>query len=73
MEHPLHILIVEDSVDDTFFIVRELQRGGYNVDFERVETAAAMQAALQSRKWDLVVSDLSLPQQWRRGRGGPGP
>jgi PAS domain S-box-containing protein len=62
MEHPLHILIVEDSVDDTFFIVRELQRGGYNVDFERVETAAAMQAALQSRKWDLVISDLSLPQ-----------
>ena len=62
MEHPLHILIVEDSVDDTFFIVRELQRGGYSVDFERVETAAAMQAALQSRKWDLVISDLSLPQ-----------
>jgi PAS domain S-box-containing protein len=62
MEHPLQILIVEDSVDDTFFIVRELQRGGYNVDFERVETAAAMQAALQSRKWDLIISDLALPQ-----------
>jgi two-component system cell cycle sensor histidine kinase/response regulator CckA len=62
MELPLQILIVEDSVDDTFFIVRELQRGGYNVNFERVETPAAMQAALQSRKWDLVISDLSLPQ-----------
>jgi PAS domain S-box-containing protein len=62
MENPLHVLIVEDSVDDTFFIVRELQKGGYNVDFERVETAAAMQAALQGRSWDLIISDLSLPQ-----------
>jgi len=62
MESPLHVLIIEDSVDDTFFIVRELQKGGYNVDFERVETASSMQAALNAREWDLVISDLSLPQ-----------
>ena len=52
---------MEDSVDDTFFIVRELQRGGYVVDFERVETAAAMQAALQARNWELIISDFSMP------------
>ena len=57
----LRVLIVEDSVDDTFFIVRELQRGGYNVDFERVETAAATEAALRLRDWDLVISDYSMP------------
>ena len=62
MENPLRVLIVEDSVDDTFFIVRELQKGGYNVDFERVEEAASMQSALNSRHWDLIISDLSLPQ-----------
>jgi len=61
MPNPLHVLIVEDSVDDTFFIVRELQRGGYNVDFERVETPAGMQTALKSRMWDLVISDFSMP------------
>jgi PAS domain S-box-containing protein len=61
MTNPLSVLIVEDSVDDTFFIVRELQRGGYNVDFERVETAAAMETALRSRDWDLVISDYSMP------------
>jgi PAS domain S-box-containing protein len=61
MTNPLNVLIVEDSVDDTFFIVRELQRGGYNVNFERVETASSMEAALPSREWDLVISDYSMP------------
>ena len=60
--NPLNVLIVEDSVDDTFFIVRELQRGGYNVDFERVETATAMQSSLRARDWDLVISDYSMPR-----------
>jgi two-component system cell cycle sensor histidine kinase/response regulator CckA len=61
MTNPLNVLIVEDSVDATFFIVRELQRGGYNVDFERVETAGAMETALRSGNWDLVISDYSMP------------
>jgi PAS domain S-box-containing protein len=61
MPNPLKVLIVEDSVDDTFFIVRELQRGGFNVDFERVETPAGMEAALRTHNWDLVISDYSMP------------
>jgi PAS domain S-box-containing protein len=61
MPSPLRVLIVEDSVNDTFFIVRELQRGGYSVDFERVETPAAMQSALQVANWDLIISDFSMP------------
>jgi two-component system, cell cycle sensor histidine kinase and response regulator CckA len=61
MSEPLRVLIVEDSVDDTFFIVRELQRGGYNVTFERVETYASMQAALHGNTWDLIISDYSMP------------
>ena len=59
---PLRVLVVEDSVDDTFFIVRELQRGGFQVDFERVESAAAMQEALKNQRWDLVISDYLMPQ-----------
>lgn len=61
MADPLRVLIVEDSVEDTFFIIRELQRGGFNVSFERVETAAAMQTALQAQPWDLIISDYSMP------------
>jgi PAS domain S-box-containing protein len=62
MSRPLRVLIVEDSVDDTFFIVRELQRDGFHVDFERVETAADMQAALARQGWDLIISDYRMPQ-----------
>lgn len=59
---PLRVLVAEDSVNDTFFIIRELQRGGYNVSFERVETPAAMQAALEAHPWDLIISDYLMPQ-----------
>lgn len=62
MAELLRVLIVEDSVDDTFFIVRELQRGGFEVRFERVETAGHMQAALRGGCWDLVISDYVMPQ-----------
>lgn len=58
----LRVLVVEDSVNDTFFIVRELQKADYQVSFERVETAAAMKAALEAGPWDLIISDYLLPQ-----------
>src|SRR5262245_35576535 len=61
MSDSLRVLVVEDSVDDTFFIVRELQRGGFEVDFERVETQAAMQSALEADDWDIVICDYSMP------------
>jgi PAS domain S-box-containing protein len=54
--------MVEDSVDDTLLIVAELQRGGLDPVFERVETAAAMQAALEGHQWDLIICDYSMPQ-----------
>lgn len=62
MSNPLQVLVIEDSVDDTFFIVRELQRGGFQVQFERVETASDMREALESGTWDLIVSDYMMPQ-----------
>jgi PAS domain S-box-containing protein len=57
----LRLLIVEDSDNDAQLIVREIQRNGYKVTFERVETAAAMQAALTRQTWDLIICDYSLP------------
>jgi len=62
MSQALRALIVEDSVEDSFFIVRELQRGGFVVSFERVETRMSMQAALSGQTWDIIISDYSLPQ-----------
>ncbi|MCC6616441.1 MAG: PAS domain S-box protein [Anaerolineae bacterium] len=61
MTKPLRVLIVEDSEDDVLLLLRDLRRGGYEPQFERVETAEAMQAALDKQTWDIVVSDYSLP------------
>jgi signal transduction histidine kinase len=57
----LRVLIVEDSVDDAELVGRELQRGGFAVVAERVETRGTMAAALDSERWDLVISDFALP------------
>jgi putative nucleotidyltransferase with HDIG domain len=62
MPHPLRILIIEDSEDDAELLVRELQRGDYEPVCERVETMAAMRAALARQAWDLVISDHSVLQ-----------
>src|SRR5688572_1944088 len=58
----LRVLIVEDFEPDAAQVVLELERGGFRVDFERVETAEAMRSALASHSWDAIISDYSLPR-----------
>lgn len=62
MMRTLNLLLVEDSEDDAELMLIELRRGGYRPDFVRVDHAEAMNAALQARKWDLVISDYVMPQ-----------
>lgn len=61
MGTPLKVLIVEDSEDDCLLIVRELKHGGYEPTFERVETAEAMNAALDKQTWDVIIADYVMP------------
>src|SRR5688572_24559814 len=61
MGHPLHLLLIEDSEDDARLLLRTLTRGGYDVQYERVETAAALQLALDQGSWQVIISDYSLP------------
>ncbi len=42
-------------------VVREIRRGGYEVEFERVDTPVTMQAALDRQSWDVVIADYTLP------------
>jgi two-component system cell cycle sensor histidine kinase/response regulator CckA len=61
MAATLRLLIVEDSVADAEFLAHELERGGYDVSFARVQTAAAFQDALAGGEWDVVIADYDLP------------
>jgi PAS domain S-box-containing protein len=62
MAIPLRVLMVEDSEDDALLLARELRRAGYELTHERVDTAAALNAALDRHPWDLVLGDYSMPQ-----------
>ena len=55
-------MIVEDSESDALLLVRELGRSGFDPVCERVDTREAMQKALRSREWDVVISDYVMPQ-----------
>ena len=57
----IRVLIVEDSKTDAALIGRFLDRQGYEVISQRVETAEAFKAALGEGPWDIIISDYVLP------------
>jgi two-component system cell cycle sensor histidine kinase/response regulator CckA len=61
MGTPLRVLMIEDSEDDAALVLRELRRGSYDIEFERVDLPDPMKLALDSKRWDLVISDFSMP------------
>ena len=60
MNTPLHILLVEDSVDDAQLIQLQLELDGLIGEFQRVDTESAFLAALDLPP-DLILSDFSMP------------
>jgi signal transduction histidine kinase len=58
---PLRALVLEDTEDDVVILARFLRRGGYELDFEQVETADAFEKALDSQTWDVVFADHVVP------------
>ena len=61
LRRPLRVLLVEDNEDDAALILRLLRRGGYEPDARRVQTAEALDDALTHERWDIVLSDYSMP------------
>ncbi|MET0291726.1 MAG: response regulator, partial [Steroidobacteraceae bacterium] len=57
----LSVLVVEDSELDAELTVRELKRAGFEFTHERVQDASAMRHALDTRHWDIILSDESMP------------
>lgn len=58
----LRVLNVEDSENDSTLLIRHLTRGGYDIYVERVENQAEMKAALESKEWDIIISDYQMPK-----------
>ncbi|MEK6663055.1 MAG: EAL domain-containing protein [Pseudomonadota bacterium] len=58
---PLRVLLVEDSEDDAELLRLEL-RHVYEFSMDRVETAQAMQRALNDQEYDIVISDHVMPR-----------
>lgn len=59
---PLRVLFVEDSELDAELLLEELRRGGYGPNWERVDEAAGLTAALTRQHWDVIICDWVLPR-----------
>jgi len=57
----LRLLLVEDNPDDAELVLRVLRKGGYNLDFIRVDSEEDLREALENSTWDIVLSDYSMP------------
>jgi diguanylate cyclase (GGDEF)-like protein len=58
----VRMLFVEDVETDAELVVRRLRQDGVQCIYTRVETEQALGAALRERKYDIILSDFSLPQ-----------
>ncbi|MCD4775065.1 MAG: response regulator [Candidatus Aegiribacteria sp.] len=58
----LRALILEDSIDDTELVVRHIRKNGFNIEWDRVQTAADMKTALETNTYDVILADYTMPQ-----------
>ncbi|MBU2955803.1 EAL domain-containing protein [Marinobacter sp. F3R08] len=55
------MLIVEDSEDDAFLLLRELRKGGVNPYHELVEDEEGLRRALCEGNWEILITDHNMP------------
>ncbi|MBL0088321.1 MAG: response regulator [Ideonella sp.] len=60
-DRSLSLLHLEDSIEDHELAMAYLRRAGHRMDVTRVDTEADFRRALDSRHWDVVLSDFNLP------------
>lgn len=61
MSDKLKILLVDDSEDDAFFVMRAIKKGGLNAEITHVTNEAALREKLND-EWDILISDHAMPR-----------
>lgn len=61
MGKPLRVLVIDNSLDNVDMVLSELRRSGYEPVFERVDTSSALEKALKTYGWDIILSGHSMP------------
>jgi response regulator RpfG family c-di-GMP phosphodiesterase len=61
VKQPLKVLIIDDSEDDAVLLIRQLVLGGFEPEWERVYTRVDLNRVLQEQKWDIILSDYTMP------------
>ncbi len=62
MGEPLRILVIEDNHADFRLIERHLRQQDLNARCTRVDGIEALDRAITEEKWDLILSDYSVPR-----------
>jgi diguanylate cyclase (GGDEF)-like protein/PAS domain S-box-containing protein len=57
----LRLLLIEDSLSDAALVVTTVRRQGFDLVYERVDTAEGMLAALDRDVWDVIIADHGMP------------
>ena len=65
MDDKLQILLVDDNPDDRALVMREISREFPDSQFEQATNSKELAQAIESRRWDLVVTDYQL--RWTDG------
>jgi PAS domain S-box-containing protein len=55
MSTPLGLLLIDESASESELVLRELRRHGYEVRWQRVDSAPALRTALAEQSWDVVL------------------
>jgi two-component system cell cycle sensor histidine kinase/response regulator CckA len=57
----IRVLLLEDTPDDAELSLRQLMRGGFQVEADVVRTPDEFKARLSSRTYDIILGDYRLP------------
>jgi two-component system cell cycle sensor histidine kinase/response regulator CckA len=60
MQEPLRLLHIEDDEDDAELVRRVLEKDGFSLAWERVDSEHQLRQALR-QPWDIAISDFAMP------------